>query len=102
MSDTSEKSSSFWLYAESMLIALEIWRTTGKFWKGAFVFFFLMLGCSIPLIGHILCFVLAVILGVMAGSACVDFGAPMWLGWTLGIFIVIGCTIINLESRRNL
>lgn len=102
MSDSEKGSSSFWLYLESFFVAAGIWRATGKFWQGAFVFLFLMLGCSIPVIGHILCFVLGIMVGVELGMISLYLTAPMWMAWVIGIVMAIIWVGINLESRRNL
>lgn len=102
MGDKNEKTSSFWLYFEIMIVAFNTWRETGKFWKGAFVFFFLILGFSIPIVGHILCFVLGIVIGIQMGILCVFYGTPIWLGWTVGIIMGVLITAKNLSVRKNL
>jgi len=93
-------SSSGWLYFELICVAGAVWWGTGMWWIGLITFFALCFSMQVPVLGHAICIILGLGVGLLSGIVSAAFGAPVWASWLIGIVIGIAMCSVNLSDRN--
>lgn len=99
--DKEEDGAPGWFYGEMLLIAGVIGIMTKSWWWffGSFIGGSILI--AIPFIGHIICVILGLFWGVLAGAFCAGLFDSDVAGWVIGIFVALGATAGHLEARKK-
>ena len=99
--EESEDGAPGWFYGEILLIAGIVGIMTKSWWWALGTFFGGAILISIPFIGHIICILLGLGWGVLAGAFCAGLFNSDAAGWVIGIFVGLGAIFGHLEARKK-
>ncbi|MCM1066288.1 MAG: hypothetical protein NC418_01785 [Muribaculaceae bacterium] len=97
--EEKESSGTGFLMFEVGCVAIGVW-IAATWWWALIAFFGLALLIQIPYIGHIVCVVLGICCGIIAGAIAYAFDAPEWVVWIISGAVGIGAVSANLSQRR--
>lgn len=97
----SEDGAPAWFYGEMLLIAGIIGIMTKSWWwfLGSFIGGSILI--SIPFIGHLICILLGLGWGFVAGLFCAGIFDSNAAGWVIGILVAFGAIFGHLEARKK-